>query len=158
MGHKTGWFECHGQGIWREGNRLSMCSPGWGPAGCPRGKKMPARVPAQRTGRGEKGRNSMEESGTAVAEPFLLPTWSCHNIVNQLHSTVGFLPRGAQTVKILPAMQDIWVRPLGQKDPLEEGMVTHFYSCLKKSIDRRAWRATDMIEWLKLSFSLHTPI
>ena len=31
----------------------------------------------------------------------------------------------AQTVKNLPAMQETWVRSLGQEDPLEEGMATH---------------------------------
>ena len=30
-----------------------------------------------------------------------------------------------QTVKNLPAMQETWVRSLGQEDPLEEGMATH---------------------------------
>ena len=28
-------------------------------------------------------------------------------------------------VKNLPAMQQTWVQSLGQKDPLEKGMVTH---------------------------------
>ena len=28
-------------------------------------------------------------------------------------------------VKNLPAMQETWVQSLGQKDPLEKGMVTH---------------------------------
>ena len=32
----------------------------------------------------------------------------------------------AQTVKNLPAMQETQVQSLGQKDPLEKGMVTHF--------------------------------
>ena len=32
----------------------------------------------------------------------------------------------AQTVKNLPAMQEIWVQSLGQEDPLEDGMATHF--------------------------------
>ena len=32
---------------------------------------------------------------------------------------------GAQTVKNLPAMQETWVRSLGQEDTLEEGMATH---------------------------------
>ena len=32
----------------------------------------------------------------------------------------------AQLVKNLPAMQETPVRFLGQEDPLEEGMVTHF--------------------------------
>ena len=31
----------------------------------------------------------------------------------------------AQTVKTLPAMQEIRVRSLGQEDPLEKGMATH---------------------------------
>ena len=31
----------------------------------------------------------------------------------------------AQTIKNLPAMQETWVRPLGQEDPLEKGMATH---------------------------------
>ena len=31
----------------------------------------------------------------------------------------------AQTVKYLPAMQETWVRPLGQEDPQEKEMATH---------------------------------
>ena len=31
----------------------------------------------------------------------------------------------AQRVKRLPAMQETWVRSLGQEDPLEKGMATH---------------------------------
>ena len=31
----------------------------------------------------------------------------------------------ARLVKNLPAMQDTWVRSLGQEDPLEKGMATH---------------------------------
>ena len=31
----------------------------------------------------------------------------------------------AQMVKNLPAMRETWVRSLGWKDPLEEGMATH---------------------------------
>ena len=30
-----------------------------------------------------------------------------------------------QTVKNLPAMQEIWVQSLGWEDPLEKGMATH---------------------------------
>ena len=30
-----------------------------------------------------------------------------------------------QTVKNLPAMQEAWVSPPGQEDPLESGMATH---------------------------------
>ena len=32
----------------------------------------------------------------------------------------------AQTVKHLLAMQENWVRPLGQEDPLEREMETHY--------------------------------
>ena len=31
----------------------------------------------------------------------------------------------AQTVKCLPAMQETWVRYLGQEDPMEKEMATH---------------------------------
>ena len=31
----------------------------------------------------------------------------------------------AQTVKNLPAMQEIWLQSLGREDPLEEEMATH---------------------------------
>ena len=31
----------------------------------------------------------------------------------------------AQMVKSLPAMQETWVRSLGQEDPLEKEMTTH---------------------------------
>ena len=31
----------------------------------------------------------------------------------------------AQMVKRLPTMQETWVQPLGQEDPLEKGMATH---------------------------------
>ena len=31
----------------------------------------------------------------------------------------------AQKVENLPAVQETWVRLLGQEDPLEEGMATH---------------------------------
>ena len=34
----------------------------------------------------------------------------------------------AQTVKHLPAMQEMWVQSLGQEDTLEKGMTTH--SCI----------------------------
>ena len=39
----------------------------------------------------------------------------------------------AQVVKNPPAMQEMWVRSLGQEDSLEEG-----YSCLKDPMDREA--------------------
>ena len=34
--------------------------------------------------------------------------------------------RGAQLVKNLPAMWEIWIRSLGWEDILEKGMATHF--------------------------------
>ena len=49
----------------------------------------------------------------------------------------------AQTVKDLPAMQETWVRSLGQEDPLEEDMAIH------SSI--LAWR----IPWTEQPGGLH---
>ena len=41
----------------------------------------------------------------------------------------GFVPIKislvAQVVKSLPVMQETWVQPLSQEDPLEKGMATH---------------------------------
>ena len=48
----------------------------------------------------------------------------------------------AQAVKNLPAMQEMWVRSLGQEDPLEKEMATHSGSCLRNPMDRGAWQAT----------------
>ena len=40
-------------------------------------------------------------------------------------------------------MQKMWVRSLGEEDPLEEEMATHSSnSCLENPMDRGAWRAT----------------
>ena len=40
--------------------------------------------------------------------------------------------QAAQSVKNLPAMQEMWVCSLGQEDPLEEGMATHFSILARK--------------------------
>ena len=42
----------------------------------------------------------------------------------------------AQMVKNLPAVQETWVRSLGQEDPLEKGMAIHS-SILAREIPRR---------------------
>ena len=39
----------------------------------------------------------------------------------------------AQMIKNLPVIQETWVQSLGQKDPLERGMATH-YSILAQRI------------------------
>ena len=51
----------------------------------------------------------------------------------------------AQRVKCLPAMQETWVRSLGQEDPLEKEMATH------SSI--LAWG----IPWTEEPGGLHSP-
>ena len=49
----------------------------------------------------------------------------------------------AQTVKNLPAMRETWVRSLGWKVPLEEGMATHSsVLAWRIPVDRGAWWAT----------------
>ena len=48
----------------------------------------------------------------------------------------------AHTVKNLHAMQETWVRSLGQEDPPGEGKgYPLLYSCLETSMDRGAWWA-----------------
>ena len=37
----------------------------------------------------------------------------------------GQAPVASQLIKNPPAMQETWVRSLGQEDPLEKGMATH---------------------------------
>ena len=49
-------------------------------------------------------------------------------IATNLHGTFTYVrasPVG-QKVNNLPAIQNTWVRSLGQEDPLEKGMATHF--------------------------------
>ena len=46
-------------------------------------------------------------------------------------------------VKNLPAVQETWVRSLGQEDPPGEGNGNPLqYSCLENSTHREAWQAT----------------
>ena len=57
----------------------------------------------------------------------------------------GCFPYGS-VVKNLPAtkeLQEMWVRSLGQEDPLEEGMATHSsIRAWRIPMDKGAWRAT----------------
>ena len=49
----------------------------------------------------------------------------------------------AQMVKNLPAMQETWVRSLGQEDPLQKGMTTHSsVLAWRIPMDREVWQAT----------------
>ena len=49
----------------------------------------------------------------------------------------------AQLVKNLPAMQETWVRFLGQEDPLEKGWATHSSILAWRILtDRGAWWST----------------
>ena len=49
----------------------------------------------------------------------------------------------AQMIKTLPAMQETWVRSLGQEDSLEDRMAIPLqYSGLENPIYREAWQAT----------------
>ena len=49
-------------------------------------------------------------------------------ILKELSFTYSLLGASlvVQTVKNLPAMWETWVQSLGQEDPLEEGMATHY--------------------------------
>ena len=70
-------------------------------------------------------------------------------------------------VKTLPAMQETWVRSLGQEDPLEKGLATHTSILTGKSHGQRSlagyspWshKESDMAETLRLrlmSFFIET--
>ena len=49
----------------------------------------------------------------------------------------------AQWVRNPPAIQETWVRSLGQEDPLEESMATHSsILAWRISMNREAWWAT----------------
>jgi len=49
----------------------------------------------------------------------------------------------AQAVKNPPAMWETWVRSLGWKDPLEEGVATHsIILAWRIPMDRGGWQAT----------------
>ena len=49
----------------------------------------------------------------------------------------------AQTVKNLPAMQEIWVWSLGWEEPMEKGRATHSsILAWRISMDREAWQTT----------------
>ena len=43
--------------------------------------------------------------------------------------------------KHLPAMQETWVRSLGQEDPLEKEMAMHASVLAWRIMDRGAWKA-----------------
>ena len=60
----------------------------------------------------------------------------------------------AQTVKNLPAMQEMWIRSLGWEGPLEKEMATHS-SILAWEIlmDRGAWQATGSRRLNTLTFT-----
>ena len=48
-----------------------------------------------------------------------------HDRTTELTEDVRKSSLVAQTEKNLPAMQETWLRSLGQEDPLEKGMATH---------------------------------
>ena len=64
----------------------------------------------------------------------------------------------AQTVKNMPAMQETWVRSLGWKDPLEEGIATPLvflpgeFHGQRSLAGYRLWghKESDTTEWLLL--------
>ena len=78
-------------------------------------------------------RSAGKETTCNAGDPGLIPG-SGHSPREEIGypSLYSWASLVAHMVKNLPAMQETWVRSLGQKDPLEEGMATS-YSIL-------AWR------------------
>ena len=60
----------------------------------------------------------------------------------------------AQLVKNPPAMQETWIRSLGWKDALEEGMATHF-SILAWRIPRTESETTEQLSIAQHSIPLY---
>ena len=67
-----------------------------------------------------------------------------------------------QRIKRLSAVQETWVRSLGQKDPLEEEMATHSSTlawtipCVEEpgaGYSPRGRKESDTTEWLRFHFS-----
>ena len=67
----------------------------------------------------------------------------------------------AQMVKNLPTMQETWVWSLRRGDPLEEGIVTHKYSCLENVMNRGAWWPQSIVrqrvrhDWMATTHTHH---
>ena len=85
---------------------------------------------------------------TGVFQAALIISKETHQRISQV----------AQMVKNLPAMQETWVRSLGQEDPPGEGNGSPLqYSCLENPTDRGAltgyspWGRKDTTEWLTVS-------
>ena len=79
-----------------------------------------------------------KESACNAGDPSLIPVLGSspgEGLVYPFQYSWAFL--AAQMVKIPSAMQETWVQSLGWKDPLEEGMATH-YSCLENSHGQRS--------------------
>ena len=53
------------------------------------------------------------------------PTGSYHSAIKYNVVVTWAASQLAQTVKNLPAMQEMWVQSPGREDPLEKGMATH---------------------------------
>ena len=53
----------------------------------------------------------------------------------------------AQTVKNLPAMQEIWIQSLGQKDPRRREWLPIQYSGVENSMDRGLWSQRVRGDW-----------
>ena len=51
---------------------------------------------------------------------------------------VGDLSQAGSVAKNLPAMQELWVQPLGMEDPLGKEMITYFVFLLGKSHGQRS--------------------
>ena len=81
--------------------------------------------------------------------PMLLNTYCYFSVVNSgcasfdsPHLLFGGFP-GGSAVKNLPVIQEMQVRSLGRKDPLEEGMTTpSSIVAWRIPMDRGAWQAT----------------
>ena len=109
----------------------------------------------------EKDRKVLSERRTDVCQGTmqLFAGRACQALLHLILSiilTVGFLV--PQTVKNLPAIQEIWVWPLGQENPLEKGISTPVFLSGEFHDHRRLagyspW-AANRHDWMTNTFTL----
>ena len=74
-------------------------------------------IPIPMVSKSESGRTGVRTQASFTPD-------LCFHVSTALNFIIG-VGMVAQMIKNLPAVQETWVQPLGQEDPLEEGMATH---------------------------------
>ena len=82
------------------------------------------------------GHEFEQASGVGDGQGGLVCCSPCGRKKLDMTERLNWIELVTQTVKNLPAMPETWVWSLGQEDPLEKEMATHFSICLENFMDR----------------------